>query len=322
MYGSVQTQSEQANGTPRSFNVTVGAGTDRALVVWIRTNNSVTLSNVQYAGNAMSQVGTTVCGNGATDWCSHAYIITGPAAGTAAVTFNVSAWTRTVIHAATYSGVDQASPVGNISQGNAAASNPPTLTMSHTRSSANSLVVQSIWTTNDYSQNYPANTTNNGTTRYFDSRTMNSNNKQFGLSDWTPMTTGTTSITQTFTGASHTPRSAGYIFELMPSGPPPTPTPTVTPTATLTPTPNFTLIKSSSHTVASVGDTVTFCIDWNNPSSSPMTRVFLDNLQPEYTFINADSGCTASGQLVTCSFPAAAYSSGTKCIRVEVNSVP
>lgn len=95
-----------------------------------------------------------------------------------------------------------------------------------------------------------------------------------------------------------------------------------TPTPTVTPTPFYTLVKSANVTTANVGDTITFCIDWDNPANNSITRTFYDMLEPEYTYIGSDSGCSASGQLVTCSFAAPAVSSGTKCIWVEVNSVP
>jgi len=74
--------------------------------------------------------------------------------------------------------------------------------------------------------------------------------------------------------------------------------------------------------VANVGDTVTFCINWTNDSSSTRTRTFTDNLLPEFTYVGGQAGCGAAGQLVTCSFSTNANTSGSKCFWVVVNSPP
>jgi uncharacterized repeat protein (TIGR01451 family) len=81
-------------------------------------------------------------------------------------------------------------------------------------------------------------------------------------------------------------------------------------------------VKSASVSQASVGDTITFCVAWTNDSSAAMTRTFYDLLVPELTWLGGQSGCTASGQLVTCSFPAAAGAGGSKCFWAQVNSAP
>ena len=100
------------------------------------------------------------------------------------------------------------------------------------------------------------------------------------------------------------------------------PSPTVTPTSTISPTPVLPLVKSSNVSVAAVGDTITFCIAWTNDSNQFLTRTFYDDLVTELTYVGGDAGCSVSGQLVTCSFPAAAGASGSQCFWAVVNSAP
>lgn len=107
-----------------------------------------------------------------------------------------------------------------------------------------------------------------------------------------------------------------------------TPTPTVTrtrtpaPTATRTPTPSMPLVKSSNVSSAAVGSTVTYCVAWTNNSNSNVTRTFYDQLAPQLTWVGGDAGCSAAGQLVTCSFATTAGTNGSKCFWAIVNAAP
>lgn len=107
---------------------------------------------------------------------------------------------------------------------------------------------------------------------------------------------------------------------------PPTATPTVTstftPAPTATRTPALPLTKSSNVSTIAVGQTLTYCVAWTNDSGSPLTRTFYDQLAAQLTWVGGDPGCSATGQLVTCSFAAGAGASGSKCFWAVVNAVP
>jgi uncharacterized repeat protein (TIGR01451 family) len=82
------------------------------------------------------------------------------------------------------------------------------------------------------------------------------------------------------------------------------------------------LVKSSNVSSATVGKTITFCIAWTNNSSGALTRTFYDQLAAQLTYAGGESGCSAAGQLVTCSFATSAGASGNKCFWAVVNAAP
>jgi uncharacterized repeat protein (TIGR01451 family) len=99
-------------------------------------------------------------------------------------------------------------------------------------------------------------------------------------------------------------------------------TPTPTPTFTPTPTPRFQLTKTSNVITATIGDTVTFCLYWQNDSSSTVTMRLWDTISTFLTYGGCSNACSQSGSLVSWSFSANANTSGNVCFWGTVNGYP
>jgi len=82
------------------------------------------------------------------------------------------------------------------------------------------------------------------------------------------------------------------------------------------------LVKTVNHSTAIIGDTLTFCLQWQNDSSAATTMRLWDTLATYLTYLGCDTGCSLSGSLVSWSFAAPAGSSGTVCFAATVNSSP
>lgn len=103
----------------------------------------------------------------------------------------------------------------------------------------------------------------------------------------------------------------------------PTPSPCATPTPSPSSTPGMELVKSASVGVATLGDTITFCLQWKNDSQSSVPMLLWDSLQPYLSYLGCDHGCTEAGQLVDWNLglvlPGA---TGTACFWAKVSGYP
>ena len=83
------------------------------------------------------------------------------------------------------------------------------------------------------------------------------------------------------------------------------------------------LAKSVNTGGATIGDTVTYCLTWNNNSGTPQTFNVWDTVPSLITYMNCISACVKTGNVVSWSVVAAAPgSSGTFCFWGTVNGYP
>jgi hypothetical protein len=176
-----------------------------------------------------------------------------------------------------------------------------------------------------------------GTNTYTPTISPSPTNSPLPSSTNTPGPSNTVSPTRT-NSPSPAPTATGtpsFTVSPTPSNSPPltsTPTPTTSPnwTATLTPalsatptaTPRMALVKSASVASASIGDTITFCLAWQNDSSAGQTMQIWDTVAATLTYLGCDHGCSQSGSLVSWSFASAANSSGSACFWAKVSGYP
>jgi len=102
--------SSDGSASTISWNHTVAAGSDMALVVYVYTSNDTAVSGVTYNGDAMTQVFAS--GFTSTQAC-YMFRLVAPDSGTHAVTVTyAAAVTYRAAGALSFSGVNQSSPVG------------------------------------------------------------------------------------------------------------------------------------------------------------------------------------------------------------------
>jgi uncharacterized repeat protein (TIGR01451 family) len=93
--------------------------------------------------------------------------------------------------------------------------------------------------------------------------------------------------------------------------------------ATSTVTPVMALTKTSSRSIATLGDTITFCMTWRNGHSAPVNIVIWDTVPATLSYQGCDSGCSQSGGYVTWNLGSrAAGATGTVCFWGTVNGYP
>jgi hypothetical protein len=107
----------------------------------------------------------------------------------------------------------------------------------------------------------------------------------------------------------------------------PTPTATMTSTATPTATPSITpampLLKTVNVSAAILGDTVTFCINWTNDSTSVRTFNVWDSISTYISYLGCISGCAKTGQVVSWTVTSAnPGDTGTFCFWGTLNGFP
>lgn len=87
---------------------------------------------------------------------------------------------------------------------------------------------------------------------------------------------------------------------------------------------NMTLVKSINQTVFAFGDTVTYCIAWNNTGTAPIAVNIWDTLSPVLTYLGSDNGGTLQpGNVVRWALGTqAAGSSGSVCVWGQITSYP
>jgi uncharacterized repeat protein (TIGR01451 family) len=131
------------NGSGASFTLphTVGVGNDRILIVGVSTFNSNKLvTAMTYAGQPMTRIGFLDGGTGSNDRRMEMWRLVNPPMGTANVVVTMSSSSKTVVGAASFFGVDPATPHGAFAS-NEANTNLATLTVP---SAAGELVIDCL----------------------------------------------------------------------------------------------------------------------------------------------------------------------------------
>jgi uncharacterized repeat protein (TIGR01451 family) len=113
---------------------------------------------------------------------------------------------------------------------------------------------------------------------------------------------------------SATPSQTGTRTSTATPSPSPTPTPSMTPQMALT--------KTSSVLTATIGDTITFCIQWQNDSSATNTINVWDTVPTALAYASCSNACAQSGGVVSWSFSALAHSAGNVCFWGVVAGYP
>ncbi len=107
----------------------------------------------------------------------------------------------------------------------------------------------------------------------------------------------------------------------------PTPTPTATPSPTLTPsptpTPRMALTKTVNRSQATIGDTITYCLNWSNDSSAAQPMVIWDTLHPVLSYLGGSPAPAVSGSYLRWDLGSvAAGSSGQICFWARIDGYP
>jgi len=98
---------------------------------------------------------------------------------------------------------------------------------------------------------------------------------------------------------------------------------TLTPQATFTVTPLMQLTKTSNVAVATIGDTVTYCLNWKNDATAAEVMLIWDTVPAYLTYLGCNSGCSVAGTLVSWNLGSqASGASGQVCFWGTVNSYP
>ena len=100
------------------------------------------------------------------------------------------------------------------------------------------------------------------------------------------------------------------------------PSATPTPSPSLTPTPRMPLVKTVNVSQATLGDTLTFCIQWTNDSSATQTLNIWDSLSAALGYLGCSDACSASGQLLRWTFSAPAGAAGQVCAWAVITGYP
>jgi uncharacterized repeat protein (TIGR01451 family) len=83
------------------------------------------------------------------------------------------------------------------------------------------------------------------------------------------------------------------------------------------------LVKSANVTQATLGDTITFCLQWQNNSQSATVMTLWDTVSSYLTYLGCNTGCSESASLVTWNLGSqSAGSSGTVCFWAKVSGYP
>lgn len=117
---------------------TVGSGSKRILCAVVTVSDSQTVSGVTYGGVAMTLLTNTAV-FGATNSTSYLYYLVAPAVGTANIVATVSGTPSVTMAAASYKGVEQASPITTSATNKVDSGNP--ISASVTSSAASNWIV-------------------------------------------------------------------------------------------------------------------------------------------------------------------------------------
>lgn len=100
-------------------------------------------------------------------------------------------------------------------------------------------------------------------------------------------------------------------------------TPSPAPTQSPTPTPRLELTKTVDRTTVMLGDTLTYCLYWNNDSASSQHLVLWDTLNPVLSYVGSSPAASQSGQLLIWDFGMIAPgASASVCFGAKVVGLP
>ena len=273
--------------TTITLSFTVGNGSNRVLIVSPANADSGGLAwtGVTYGGVALTKFSghqslLYFYGQGVSYQVNNdIWYLVNPASGTANIVATEAGIAACAIHAVSYSGVNQATPIGAI--GYSSSNSVATLATSITTTNANAVALCMLFNTGTvatFSLDGQLTTRDNSQTalNYF----------QDGTGDMAATTPGAFSITNNYTSA--VPGgSAQYYFELVPaiSGTP-TNTPTISPTFTISPTntPTATVTPTITQTFTNV-PSATPCTD-----PTPAPKQLTTGLTPLLGFASLASG--------------------------------
>ena len=107
----------------------------------------------------------------------------------------------------------------------------------------------------------------------------------------------------------------------------PLPTLTSSPTMTISPSPSATPVMGITKTVnassATIGDTLTYCLNWKNDSSGAVTMLLWDTVSPFLTYVGCDNGCASSAGMVSWNLGSKApAATGVVCFWARVSGYP
>jgi uncharacterized repeat protein (TIGR01451 family) len=101
-----------------------------------------------------------------------------------------------------------------------------------------------------------------------------------------------------------------------------TPTPTPSPSPTQTATPGMAILKTASVSTATIGDTVTFCMQWTNDSAASQTIILWDSVPSMLTYLGSAPSGTVNAGVVSWSISAGSGSTGSDCFWGIVSGYP
>lgn len=340
-----------------SFSATYNtlSGANQVLLVTVECEACSAPTTVSYNGSTMSLelADTSASLN---EWT---YAIVAPPTGVGlpvAVTLGASYCGPMAVFAVSYSGVNQATPVGSKAGwvGATSMSNGVnSVGLGFTPSNANSTVVEISY------ERQPSGASlalSQGLVRFVSNNVTNNSNGDYGFGDWSPGSVSPVTLQYSWNlpGIYTSDYTDVQAIELLPfvAGPPsvtpsPTPTPSVSPSptgtasasptatpgltqtataapsATTSPTPGMALIKTSNVSVATIGDTLTFCIAYKNDSSGTVTMSVWDTISADLTYAGCNGGCVRSAGLVQWSIPGVTSgATGAVCFWGVVSGYP
>jgi len=213
-----------ANSATHTWSHTVGAGSNRVLVVGVSNRDGTrTVSTVTYGGVALTRIGLQ---NGAgTANRVELWRLIAPATGTANIIVTLSGSTETVAGAVSYTGVDQTTPFGTFASASGTSTAPSVAV-----TSASGEVVMDVVAANGDSDGATVGT---GQTQRWNDFTGTGGGDIHGAGSTEP---GAASVTMAWTLVASKAWAIGAVPVKPATCPTPTSTPTNTPTNTATPT--------------------------------------------------------------------------------------
>jgi uncharacterized repeat protein (TIGR01451 family) len=305
---------------------TLGAsGTDAAVIAVLTSYASQAFTTFQYGGRTMALLGSAEIGT------SGAYVYvydqTGPAASG---TFVFKPVVSTVVGLLwfSYSGVSAVgTSTGTVikaanSYSGGSGSNQ-SIAFNVTPTSSTGTIVELLSQVCSCGTSMDAYTTTPGTLTHglSDVASMVSD----GFYDDMPASVSPITVSQVFNPQYNTMDVLGFSIELLGGvgTPTSTATPSPTPMPSATATPVMALTKTSNVSVASIGNTVTYCIAYQNGSTGTVTMNLWDTISAYLTYVGSSPAGTVSGSLIKWSVAGVtAGGSGSVCFWATVNGFP
>jgi uncharacterized repeat protein (TIGR01451 family) len=308
-YVSSASASGSSSGTPDSFSFGGAASGANALLVLHVLISSGQVTGATFNGAAFSFVrrDTTVLG-----WSEETWALVAPSSGSFNVIVSTQFSASLMATVALYNGVNQCSPIGATAFGTGSSTSSSSMALSTTQ--PNSLVEGAL-----------AYSSSGSVVGLGAAQTQESDIAFGGVGlnddDEPAPTTGSYSLQDNFSGSLNYAEQAIEIESACDCVLSPTPSPSVTPSPT--PTPLMAVVKSASASSVTLGDTLTYCVSWQNDSSASAHIVFWDTLSPVISYQGCSNGCSHVGQVVTWDLGSQAPgSAGSACAWGVVSGYP